>query len=535
MGKIKANQLTEISLTMKINKSSVYIIYLLAVVTALSGSAILNGCKTKVDNTYKLTGNVITDGQNLVQLKCTSCHKLVPADALSRPVWINHTLPTMAKYLHISTYGGTQYFKNDPLDTTGISLQNWNAIVAYYQKIAPEELQQAKPPVPLINDWAGFSLKKPDEVKVPVFTTMVSYWPEGHKIYSADASTVRLYEWGQDLKPHAIANMPSPVVDAQFIKAGDGISHGLFTCIGQLEPIDFPDGKVFNIDVNNTGAIAQPTLLASELARPVQTITGDFNKDGLTDIVILGQGHLKGGVYLFKQNSDHTYTQSNISDKPGAVQAVAGDFNNDGWQDLMVLFGSGDEGLWLFLNDHKGGFTSKNLLRFPPVYGSTSFQLADIDHDGKPDLIYTCGYNYHDSRILKPYHGLYIFKNMGNWDFKQQYFYPINGCTKAIAADFDGDGDLDIATSAFFADLQNNPSEGFIYFEQVKPFEFKPHAIPISKYGRWMSMDVADLNNNGKPDIILGNYSGGFLFQRGLTPFWNKKLPLIVLENNFKK
>jgi len=24
----------------------------------------------------------------------------------------------------------------------------------------------------------------------------------------------------------------------------------------------------------------------------------------------------------------------------------------------------------------------RNLLRFPPVYGSTSFQLADLDHDG---------------------------------------------------------------------------------------------------------------------------------------------------------
>ena len=82
MGKIKANQLTEISLTMNINKNSLYIVYLLITVTAISGSAILNGCKTKVDNTYKLTGDVITDGQNLVQLKCTSCHKLVPADAL---------------------------------------------------------------------------------------------------------------------------------------------------------------------------------------------------------------------------------------------------------------------------------------------------------------------------------------------------------------------------------------------------------------------------------------------------------------------
>jgi len=251
--------------------------------------------------------------------------------------------------------------------------------------------------------------------------------------------------------------------------------------------------------------------------------------------LILGQGKLKGGIYLFTQGANHAYTQTNISDHTGAVQAIAGDFNHDGWKDFMVLFGRGDEGLWMFLNDHKGGFTAKNLLRFPPVYGSTSFQLADMDHDGQPDLVYTCGYNFRDSRIMKPYHGVYIFKNMGDWNFKQKWFYPINGCTKAIAADFDSDGDLDIVTSAYFADLKNNPAEACVYFEQVSPFNFKAHAIPVGKYGRWLTMETGDYNNDGKPDIILGNFSAGFVIQPDLKPFWSKYLPFVVLENNFKK
>jgi hypothetical protein len=522
---------------MKLNKSSICIIYILIFVFSLSASVILDGCKTKTDNTYQLTGDTITDGKNLVQLKCTGCHKLVPSDALSKAVWINHILPGMAKYLHISTYGGTQYFKSNPLDTAGISLQNWQAIVSYYKKIAPDELPPAKPPVPLINDWGGFSLKKPADVNVPVYTTMVAYSPDGHAIYSSDGSTERLYKWDKELKPHTVADMPSAVVNASFVKNANGTYQDIFTCIGVLAPKDFPNGRVLSMDLNaNTnGTKPAQTLIASELARPVQTISGDFNKDGLNDFVICGQGDKIGGVYLLTQKSDHTYVQSNISDKPGAVQAIAGDFNNDGWQDIMVLFGTGDEGLWMFLNDHKGGFTKKNILRFPPTNSSTSFQLADIDHDGKPDLIYTCGYNHHDSRILKPYHGLYIFTNTGDWNFKQTYFYPINGCTKAIATDFDGDGDLDIATIAFFADLKGNPAESFIYFEQDKPMSFKPHAIPVSKYGRWMSMDIGDVNDDGKPDIILGNFSSGFEIQPELKPFWDKNLPLIVLENHTKK
>lgn len=512
-----------------------FIIGLLLFSVILSGYLMISGCKTKTDQTYKLTGDVIKDGENLVQLKCQSCHKLVAADALTKAVWINHILPDMALKLHVSIYGGNQYFKQDPADTTGISLQNWQAIVDYYKKVAPDSLPAAKPPVPLINDWAGFSLKKPDAVSVPVFTSMIAYRPDQQKIYSSDASTERLYEWGADLKPKRIGDMPSPVVDATFVKNSNGTWQSIFTCVGQLAPKDFPNGKVLDIDVKGDGSTPPQTVIASELARPVQTISGDFNKDGLTDLVICGQGFKKGGVYLMTQKPDHSYIQSNISEQPGAAQAVAGDFNNDGWQDVMVLFGTGDEGLWMFFNDHDGKFTPKNLLRFPPVYSSTSFQLADINHDGKPDLIYTAGYNYHNSRILKPYHGLYIFINLGDWQFKQSYFYPINGATKAIAADFDGDGDLDIATIAFFADLKNNPAEGFIYFEQDKPMSFKPHAVPVSSYGRWLAMDVADFNNDGKKDIILGNFSRQFMFQPDLKPFWNENIPLIVLENNMKK
>ncbi len=518
---------------MNFKKTYIVTFYSILLMGLLSGSMLLNGCKGGNNPSYTLTGDTLVDGKNLVQINCTKCHALVPVNALTKDVWKHHTLPLMSHYFGLTAYLGG-YFKGEK-DTAGLSFNEWQTIVSYYRKLAPDSLSSAKKPVPLANDWAGFTLKTPAPVNYPCFTTLAAVDPDTHKIYTSDAVSNNLTEWDSNLKMGTISALPSTAVNAVFKKDAAGTNNAIFSCIGEFKSIDFPNGKVIRVNLDSKNNITNKTVIASELARPVQTVERDFNKDGLSDLVILGQGHLKGGVYLFKQNKDHSYSQTTITEQPGAVQAVVGDFNNDGWPDLMVLFGSGNEGLWMFLNDQNGGFTSKNLMQFPPVNGSTSFQLADIDHDGKPDLIYTCGYNFNDSRILKPYHGLYIFKNMGDWNFKQQWFYPINGCTKAIAADFDGHGDLDIITSAFFADLKNTPEESVIYFKQVSPFNFKPHAIPVSKYGRWMTMEVSDYNNDGRPDVILGNYSTGFEFQPGIKPFWSKNLPFIVLENKFKK
>ncbi|RYU91250.1 VCBS repeat-containing protein [Mucilaginibacter terrigena] len=516
---------------MKLKQTFLFTSFILSGVALLSLSTVLDSCKSKTNTSYKLTGDTIADGKHLVQLHCTKCHSLVPVNTLTKNVWRMHTLPAMSKYLGISTYGPDFY--KDPKDTGGISIVHWQAIVDYYNKLAPDTLMPAKRPVALVKDWAGFSLKKPDRVNDVCFTTMAAASPVTGKIYTGDVVSGKLTEWDKQFTAKTIAELSSPAVNADFVKDAQGVETAIISCIGRIDPVDYPNGRVFS--VNLTDSKQQPQQIALDLPRPVQTISADFDKDGKNETVVCGQGHLKGGVYLLKQAADKSYKQFTISERPGAVQAISQDFNKDGYPDIMVLFGSGDEGLTLFLNDKKGGFKSKDLLRFPPVYGSTSFQLTDIDHDGNPDLIYTCGYNFRDSRILKPYHGLYIFKNTGDFNFKQSWFYPINGATKAIAADFDNDGDIDIATIAFFADMKSNPAEEFIYFEQEKAMQFKPHAVPVSQYGRWMTMDVSDLNKDGKPDIILGNYASGFLLQPNFSPSWDEHLPFIVLENHTKK
>ena len=110
-------------------------------------------------------------------------------------------------------------------------------------------------------------------------------------------------------------------------------------------------------------------------------------------------------------------------------------------------------------------------MSFPVIYGSSSFELDDFNHDGFKDILYTCGDNGdYTGNVLKNYHGVYIYLNDGKNNFTQKYFFPIHGCYKAIARDFDKDGDLDIAAISYFPDLKNQPQESFVYLEQTESF-----------------------------------------------------------------
>jgi len=469
-------------------------------------------------------------GDQLVTRYCGSCHLAPEPALLDKETWKNQVLPAMARQLGLEVWQKTNYFQNEK---SAISLADWTQIVAYYDSLAPQHLPAAKTPVSPNQDWSIFSLETPEINSSQMATTTLVVMDSSSKfIYTSDSETGGLYQWNRQLKQSRSMHLPSPAVQMNFGKNGSSI----LTCIGSMKAIDIPSGNViseYNLDQNTLKSIA------SGLIRPIHTTSADINKDGLEDYIVSSFGHNKGGLFWLKQEVDKTFKTIAIREIPGATQSIAGDFNNDGWTDIMALFAHGDEGIWLFTNDKKGGFETKNVLRFPPVYGSNSFQLADMNVDGKPDIIYTSGDNSDYSRILKPYHGVYIFTNTGDFNFKQSYFYPINGCTKAIAKDFDMDGDIDIATIAFFADFSNNPSESFIYFENStgkngSTLSFAPHALPIHENGRWICMDANDFDGDGDPDIVLGNYSKGFLNQSNFKLNWNTNLPFVILENKTK-
>jgi len=195
-------------------------------------------------------------------------------------------------------------------------------------------------------------------------------------------------------------------------------------------------------------------------------------------------GNQTGQLAWYENNGNGGYQKKILRDKPGAITAIIKDANNDGLMDIYALMAQGDEGVFLYENQGSGKFQEKRLLSFLPLNGSQYIELADFNKDGFDDIVYVCGDNADKTPMLKSYHGIYIFLNDGKSNFKQSYFYPLNGSYKAMVRDYDLDGDLDIAAISFFPDYLRYPEESFIYLSNRGNLTFDDYSFPEATKGR---------------------------------------------------
>jgi hypothetical protein len=272
------------------------------------------------------------------------------------------------------------------------------------------------------------------------------------------------------------------------------------------------------------------TPLVDSLKRPVHLAVADFDQDGDEDIVVSAFGNFTGGLYVMEKGK-RGYTRHTVHSFPGTRKTVIRDVNGDGLPDILALLAQGDEQIALFTNRGSFRFSYSILLKFPPVYGSSFFELADFNGDGHDDILYTNGDNADYSAVLKPYHGIRIFLNDGNNHFKEHWFHHLDGASMAHAADYDKDGDLDIAAISFFPDFKRHPEQGFVYLENTGR-GFNPYYTSVAASARWITMETADIDSDGDLDIL----AAALAFPRGvpdsLYAEWGKKQEsMLVLQN----
>ncbi|WP_160711732.1 FG-GAP repeat domain-containing protein [Chitinophaga solisilvae] len=460
---------------------------------------------------------------------CGSCHLFPDPSLLPAACWDKQVLPQMALRMGVMSgwNGGplsAEQEKLRPLQPL-ISEAEWKAIRHYYLSQAPAKLQSDVIPEPVANIGVLFEIRHvrlPGERAANISCIRIN--PVQRELYAADAvNHLCWYVNAEGIATHARRTGDAVITDMQ---------------VSGRQVLETVIGTSLNLTTAKNGAVQyrqlyddKPgTTVLQQLYRPVQTLSADLDADGIPELLTAEFGVDEGKLSIHAKANRNGYTENVIYALPGTVHMAVTDMNRDGRPDILALSSQGNELLQWFENLGKLEFTPHTLLRFPPVYGSSGFDTADMDDDGLTDIIYTCGDNADFSPVMKPWHGIYIYHNNGNGTYTQQVFLPQNGAYKALARDFNNDGQTDIACISYFPDTTASPQDEFrLYIKTGSAYQL--YSNHLGNVGRWLVMDAADIDGDGDCDIALGSYPMMMTSPGGYRAQWQQGPGVVLLIN----
>jgi hypothetical protein len=477
------------------------------------------------------------DGEKLARQYCASCHLFPEPELLPRSQWANHVLPQMARFMGRYENDSVRLAWQESMHEAGESRSeqvfpnqaviddaDWQAIVDWYLSMAPAEAPAPAYPESVACQQFEVVLP-PNRFGIPS-TTLVRIRPDGY--WLSDANNKSWMELRKDFSVSKAGEIAEGGVDVQFW--GPDI-YSLF--MGSFSPTEARSGMLLRM---KNGKAETSDIAADSLQRPVCLRLNDWNGDQQPDFLICEFGRFTGSLSIWYSTPKGTWTREELSASPGALAAEVRDLNGDGREDILVLFAQADERIEAYLQQPDGSFESKTLLRFSPSNGSSSFQLADIDGDGQEDILYTAGDNADFPAVNKAAHGVYVFRQQALLVYKQTAFYPLPGAYAVRMFDADGDGDQDLACTAFFPDWGKLPDLGFVWMENTNS-GMRYHYFPkLHTLGRWMVMDAGDADGDGDTDLMLGAFTMETSPSKGLAKQWaTRGVPFVLLRNRGKR
>ena len=261
-----------------------------------------------------------------------------------------------------------------------------------------------------------------------------------------------------------------------------------------------PNGGAWAIFIflgNGDGSFRQGATY-SGAGNPNGVLSADVNGDGDEDLIVAGLRDSKNNLSLgvFLGNGDGTFQPLSLYPGNAYYSGVIGDFNRDATLD--VAFATGNQ-VCVFPGNANGSF-GENICT---VLSQSDFEyqtVGDFNSDGKLDLALT-GYN--SSGGTNTYSIVVLLGN-GDGTFRtlQQYFLGSTSVYGLTTADFNGDGNLDLAV----ADSRDSlvlifPGKGDGTFS---PPSYYPTAYAPS------FVSTADLNGDGKLDLMVAGYGYDF-------------------------
>lgn len=248
---------------------------------------------------------------------------------------------------------------------------------------------------------------------------------------------------------------------------------------------------------------------------PHGVAVGDFNQDGKVDLVV-AKGSSTTVSVLTNTTTGNTFsfnTPLEVTAAGNSHEDVAtGDLDGDGKLDFVTANTWNTNSVSVFRNTTTGSTISFAAKTDLTVVGSPyGVAIGDVDGDGKPDVVAvnsTTGANV-----------ISVMRNTstpGNLSFADKIDFPGGvGPFNIKIADLDADGKAEIvvtgqySSSSHLSVLKNNSTVGNISFQA-------PTELAI--VGGPFSVAVGDLNSDGKPDIVAASaFSNAVVVKRNTS------------------
>jgi hypothetical protein len=519
---------------------------------------IITGLVTLLSQVYGPSENInkLSKGKELANVYCSSCHLEPAPDILPKRSWemalaymgymmgmdnIDY-LANHPEFARDNVISKQKFLIEDNMVPAAplLSESDWEALRYYYVESATTDALPQTDKPGLHWQLPQFNIVQSDYRADPGVTTMVHIREETNQAYIGDTVANTLAVLGGDgqleFEPLQYGRALMPV-DIEFTAESAFVAS-----IGDLMS-DYPaHDKVATISripiIDQRIAATGISVVIDDIYRMADMEVADLNDDGVLDFVVCGFGGRQGNVAWFESQSDGSYREHELINRPGAVRAQLHDFNGDNYLDIAVLMSDAIEGFYILINNGANEFEINTVFETHPSYGHTYFELKDFNSDGLMDIMTVNGDNVDSDpyNTLKNFHGIRIYLNRGDLRFDAAYFYPMYGAFGAKAADFDNDGDLDIAAISFYPDYAVEMRESFVFLQNNGELEFSAHTTEELVNGRWMTIDVGDLDGDADVDIILGGAYipvGMYVYGRDTFNALAESAPsILVLKNN---
>lgn len=243
------------------------------------------------------------------------------------------------------------------------------------------------------------------------------------------------------------------------------------------------------------GAVGSTGTSIGGAARPTSLFVGDMNKDNFLDVIACNEGQnnvsvlLNNGSGVFSRNNEYTISAT------AAPQAIVGaDLTGDMIPDAITA-NAGDNNAAYFVGAAGSAFTTPATALTPgaTVQSPSAIALADINKDGKPDLVLA---NQMTNNI-----SVFLWNDTTKaFVFKANYTTGANTNPRGIVlGDFVGDSNIDVAVSTSVASPQIAvmTGDGTGAFGTAATF-----ASGQVNGDAPLGMASADFDADGAPDIV---------------------------------